>query len=51
MVDISLRYRRYLISALHTQTSAATTYAVSAALATPSVQLHYQLIFLVLGYA
>ena len=31
-VDISLRYRRYLISALHTQISAESTYAVSAAL-------------------
>ena len=50
-VDISLRYRRYLISALHMQTSAETIYAVSAALATPSVQLRYQLIFLALGYA
>ena len=50
-VDISLRYRRYLISALHTQTSAESTYAVSAVLATPSVQLRYQLIFLAIGYA
>ena len=50
-VDISLRYRIYLISTLHTQASAKTTYAVPAVLATPSVQVRYQLIFIALGYA
>ena len=50
-VDISLRYHRFLINALYTQASAETTYAVPAALATPSVQLCYQLIFIALGYA
>ena len=41
-VAISLRYHRYLMSAVHTQASAETTYAV---------QLRYQLIFIALGYA
>ena len=50
-VDISLRYRGFLISALHTQASAETTYLVPAALVTPSVQLCHQLIFIALGYA
>ena len=47
-VDISLKYCRYLISALHTQASAASTYAVPTALATPLVQLRY--LFIALGY-